>query len=156
MGNFKNRLELRLDDLRFKLLNYLSKKSGIKKSDLVRWAIDYALKSEDAEAILKIKAKEFKIFSLLEDVKTKKTLLAMYKHAKNWLNYVEKIQDGKIKSEPQDRKFSVFYGNNQVLLNDFIESQKMLVNALEEYAKAVGEPNSDEHRKIGEFESFHE
>jgi len=139
MAHLKNGLFLRLDDLRFNLLNYLSKKTGIKKNDLIRWAIDFALKSEDAEAILKIKAKEYKAFSLLQDVKTKKTLLAMYKHSKNWLNYVEQIRDGKVKGEPQNPKFSVFYGNNQILLNDFIENQKLLVNALEDYVKSIKE-----------------
>ena len=139
MAHFRKRLELRLDDLRFNLLNYLSKKTGIKKSDLIRWAIDFALKSEDAEAILKIKAKEYRAFSLLEDVKTKKTLLAMYKHSKNWLNYVEQIREGKIKGEPQNPKFSVFYGNNETLLNDFIKTQKLLVNALEDYVKGMKE-----------------
>jgi predicted DNA-binding protein len=135
---FKERMSLRLDPETSSLLDLVMKKTGIYKSDLIRWALkDFILKAENDE-LFKLRVKEYKAFMLLEDVKRKKILLGIYKQSKAWLKNAEKVlANPQTDNEPSNKRFSVFYNNDLTLLKEFYEAQKKLVEAMEDYVNCL-------------------
>jgi len=135
---FEKIMGLRLDVETSSFLDLIAKKTGINKSQLVRWALrDFLLKAENDE-LFKLRAKEYKAFMILEDVKRKKILLGIYKQSKAWLKNIEKILvNPQIENEPSSKQFSVFYNNDLTLLKQFYEAQKKLVEAMEDYVNCL-------------------
>jgi len=135
---FEKIMSLRFDVETSSFLDLITKKTGINKCQLIRWALrDFLLKAENDE-LFKLRAKEYKAFMILEDVKRKKILLGIYKQSKAWLKTVGKIlANPQTDKEPSSKQFSVFYNNDLTLLRDFYEAQKKLVEAMEDYVNCL-------------------
>jgi len=134
----KEIISFKIDLETSKFLNLITQKTGISKSNIIRWALkDFLLKAEK-DQLFEIYAKEYKAFMLLENIKRKKALLAIYKQSKLWLKTFEKVlKNPNVQNEPLNKRFSVFYNNDPTLLKQFYEAQKLLVEVMEDYVNCL-------------------